>query len=179
MKRQMGKQIYQINFIKYKHHISKLRDLQQILEEMGISIPDDDTEMWVYLQSFKDDDILTDKYIYNFGIMDEEMKRHVGDVIDYDIYFQTIAEMKFAEFKDLYQRQSVEREALSLEYPGLIREVENPKKVKSPKEVENKKKKHKTSEEIKEHKEKLRKYQREYYKRVTKKKREEKRKMKS
>lgn len=126
---------------------------------MGIPVPNDDDVMWVYLQSFKDDNILTDKYIYNFGIMDEEMKRHIGEVIDYDIYLQTIVEMKFSEFKQLYQTQTAERKLLSIQNPGLIIEYK--------------------SDYLKSKKEELREYQKEYYERVTKKKREEKRKLES
>lgn len=152
------------NYGNFKHRISKLIDLKYRLEKMGIDSPNDDTIMWVFLQSFPDDDILTGKYIYNFGIMDEEMKRHVGDVIDYKIYLQTIVEMPFLEFKNLYQEQAKERERLSLEYPGLIRDIKSPNKV-------GRKKMEKTQEELEEQKEKQRKYQQEYFQRVTKKKR--------
>ena len=156
MRKQTENQKYDYN--KYKHHISELRDLEQKLEEMGIPVPNDDDVMWVYLQSFKDDNILTGKYIYNFGIMDEEMKRHIGEVIDYGIYLQTIVEMKFSEFKQLYQTQTAERKLLSIQNPGLIME-------------------YKKSDCLNSKKEELREYQKEYYKRVTKKKREEKRKL--
>jgi hypothetical protein len=175
MRKQTEKQKHDYN--KYKHHISELRDLEQKLEEMGIPVPNDDDVMWVYLQSFKDDNILTDKYsklleeakqhddpeLYierkYYGIMDEEMKRHIGEVIDYDIYLQTIVEMKFSEFKQLYQTQTAERKLLSIQNPGLIIEYK--------------------SDYLKSKKEELREYQKEYYERVTKKKREEKRKLES
>lgn len=149
---------------KFKHHISKLSDLKYRLEKMGIDSQNDDTTMWVFLQSFPDDDILTGKYIYNFGIMDEEMERHVGDVIDYKIYLQTIVEMPFSEFKNLYQEQAKERERLNLEYPGLIRDVKIPNKV-------GRKKIEKTQKELEKQKENQRKYQQEYFQRVTKKRR--------
>jgi hypothetical protein len=153
-----------LDYGKFKHHISKLSDLKYKLEKMGIDSLNDETVMWVYLQSFPDDDILTGKYIYNFGIMDEEMKRHVGDVIDYKIYLQTIVEMSFSEFRNLYQEQAKEREQLSLEYPGLIMDIKTPNKV-------GRKKIEKTQEELEKQKEKQRKYQQEYFQRVTKEKR--------
>lgn len=153
-----------LNYEKYQHHISKLKNLELRLEEMNLYDLKDDTEMWIYLQSFPDDDILTGKYIYNFGIMDEETKRHVGDVIDYKIYLQTIVEMPFSEFKNLYQEQAKERERLSLEYPGMIRDIKIPNKV-------GRKKIEKTQEELEGQKEKQRKYQQEYFQRITKKKR--------
>lgn len=162
----MKKEQQRFDYEKYEHHISMLKDLNLILEEMELSVPEDDTVMWVYLQSFPDDKILTDKYIYNFGIMDEEMKKHVGDVIDYKIYLQTIVEMQFSEFKNLYQKQIHEREALYLEYPGLVNGIKIPNKV-------GRKKIEKTPEEIEMQKENARKYQQGYYQRVTKKKREE------
>ena len=160
------------NYTKYIHHISQLKDLEQRLEEMGIGTPDSNTAMWVYLQSFKEDAILTDKYIYNFGIMDEEMKKHVGEVFDYNIYLQTIVEMTFSEFKELYSIQSRERELLSLEYPGLIIMTEKPHYIKKKKE-----RKIKTPEELAEQKAKRKKYQKEYYNNVLKKRREEKQKL--
>lgn len=132
---------------KYEHHISILKDLNLRLEEMGLSVPEDDTAMWVYLQSFPDDKILTDKYIYNFGVMDEEMKKHIGDVIDYKAYLQTIIEMPFSEFKNLYQKQAQERETLYLEYPGLVNGIKILNKVgrkkieKAPEEIERQKEK--------------------------------------
>ena len=122
----MGKEVQTQD---YKHHINKLNDLEQRLEEMGIPVPDDNINMWVFLQSFPDDDILIDKYIYNFGIMDEEMKRQVGKTYDYGIYLQTIVEMKFSDFKVLYQEQAQERESLYLQYPGLIMNIRDGKKV--------------------------------------------------
>lgn len=161
------------NQIEYKHRISKLKNLNQRLEEMGISVLDDNTVMWVYLQSFPDDDILTGQYIYNFGIMDEEMKQHIGDVIDYGCYLQTIVEMKFSDFKDFYQTQAEERNLLFLRHPGLIMKIENPEHVKKKRKSATK-----TLEEQENQKEKLKKYQKEYYERVTKIKREKERKEK-
>lgn len=150
-----------LNYEKYQHHISKLKDLELRLEEMNLYDLKDDTAMWIYLQSFPDDDILTGKYIYNFGIMDEEKTCWR---CDYKIYLQTIVEMPFSEFKNLYQEQAKERERLSLEYPGMIRDIKIPNKV-------GRKKIEKTQEELEGQKEKQRKYQQEYFQRVTKKKR--------
>lgn len=118
MKKQ--EELWTNNYIKYKNHITQLQDLDERLEYMRIVKPDSNTKMWVYLQSFKNDNILVGEYIYNFGLMDEVMERHIGEVIDYDTYQQTIVEMTFSDFKELYSMQTKERELLSLEHPGLI-----------------------------------------------------------
>lgn len=164
-----------LNYDKYKHHICKLKDFDKRLEDMGISLLDDDMVLWVYLQSFPDDDILTGLYIFNFGIINEEMRKYIGQVIDYGCYKQTIVKMNFLEFKKLYDEQSKERDLLYLQYPGLILNVDNPHYSKT-KEKKRGRKKCDDSEQIKLREEKLKKYRHEYYERVTKKKRQEKRK---
>lgn len=99
--------------LKYERSLSRLEDLKLVLP--------DDTRMWVYLQSFKGkDDILTGKYIYNFGEMNSEMEKAINKVIDYGSYIQEIIEMKFYDFKELYNRDRTERELLDVKYPGIV-----------------------------------------------------------
>lgn len=165
------------NYDKYKNHICKLKDFDTRLKDMGIPPLNDDMVLWVYLQSFPDDDILTGSYIYNFGIMNEEMKGHIGQVIDYGCYQQTIVKMSFSEFKNLYNEQTKERDILYLQYPGLVMNVNNPNYFKTEKENKKcEKKKCDDPEQIKLREEKLKKYRHEYYEKVTKKKRQEQRK---
>lgn len=99
------------NSIKYKHNIRKLDKLELELQ--------DSDKLWVYLQSFDDDDILDGKFIYNYGIMDEEMKEAIGKVLDYGIYKQTIVEMDFGTFKDFYEENRLKIELLDAKYPGI------------------------------------------------------------
>lgn len=119
IKKGIQNQIYEF-YNKYPNHINKLKDLDTKLKEMGLLYLNDEDILWVYLQSFKDDDILKDKYIYNFGLMDDMMKKHIGEVIDYRSYLQTIIEMEFSNFKEFYEVQKLERELLYVKYPGLI-----------------------------------------------------------
>lgn len=97
--------------MKYKHHIHKLDKLELELQ--------DSDKVWVYLQSFDDDDILDGKFIYNYGVMNEEMKKAIGKVLDYGIYKQTIVEMDFSAFKDLYEENRLKIELLDAKYPGI------------------------------------------------------------
>lgn len=100
------------NSMKYKHNIRKLDKLELELK--------DTDKVWVYLQSFDDDDILDGKFIYNYGIMDEKMRDGIGMVLDYGIYKQTIVEMDFCTFKDFYEENRVKIELLDFKYPGLV-----------------------------------------------------------
>ena len=68
---------------------------------------------------FDDDDILDGKFIYNYGVMNEEMKKAIGKVLDYGIYKQTIIEMDFSAFKDLYEENRLKIELLDAKYPGI------------------------------------------------------------
>ena len=96
---------------KYKNRIHKLNKLA--LKE------DKDTKIWVYLKSYKDDLILTGKYIFNYGIMTPMMKEAVGKVLDYGSYTQEIVEMNFSDFEKIYNKQQVEIDMLILKYPGI------------------------------------------------------------
>ena len=97
--------------MKYKHHIHKQ-------DKSELELQDSD-KVWLYLQSFDDDDILDGKFIYNYGVMNEEMKKAIGKVLDYGIYKQTIIEMDFATFKDFYEENRLKIELLDAKYPGI------------------------------------------------------------
>ena len=97
--------------MKYKHHIHKLGKLE-------IELKDTD-KVWVYLQSFDDDEILDGRFVYNYGVMNEEMKEAIGKVLDYGIYKQTIVEMDFATFKDFYEENRLKIDLLDAKYPGI------------------------------------------------------------
>lgn len=96
--------------MKYKHNVHRLGELKLELK--------DSDKVWVYLQSF-DDDILTGKFIYNYGVMDEEMKKGIGKVLDYGIYKQTIVEMDFGTFRNFYEENKLKIELLDTKYPGI------------------------------------------------------------
>lgn len=101
-----------INSMKYKHNVHKLGKLELELK--------DTDKVWVYLQSFEDDDILDGKFIYNYGAMNEKMRDGIGRVLDYGIYKQTIVEMDFGTFKDFYEENRLKIELLDAKYPGLV-----------------------------------------------------------
>lgn len=98
--------------MKFKNHVHKLGKLELELKDTDI--------VWVYLQSFVDDDILDGKFIYNYGVMNEKMRDYIGQILDYGNYKQTIVEMDFGTFKDFYEENRLKIELLDYKYSGLV-----------------------------------------------------------
>lgn len=96
----------------YKNQIYGLGELRIKSEPMD--------EVWVYLNHFKDDDILTGEYIYNYGLMSPEMKKCVGMVFDHENYIQKVVSMSFENLKVLYDKQILEEKQLEEKYPGIV-----------------------------------------------------------
>lgn len=99
------------NSMKYKNNVHRLGKIRFDLK--------DSERVWVYLQSFNNDDILDGKFIFNYGVMDDEMKDAIGMVLDYGSYKQTIVEMDFGTFKNFYEENRLKIELLDEKYPGI------------------------------------------------------------
>ena len=99
------------NSMKYKNNVHRLGKIRFDLK--------DSERVWVYLQSFNNDDILDGKFIFNYGVMDDEMKDAIGMVLDYRSYKQTIVEMDFGTFKNFYEENRLKIELLDEKYPGI------------------------------------------------------------